>query len=82
MALAAVDSGLRSLEQSYAERLFRWQQMAIERIEETVKTSSASLILATGLGLNTVELSNDLLNIRTRIANFGRGQVTAELGRT
>lgn len=83
MALAQIDSGLTSLEASYAERLHRWQAMAIEKIAQVAKTTPPEILLKAGLGINGSlrELSNDLLNIRTRIANFGRGQLNEEIRR-
>lgn len=71
------------MEAAYAERLHRWQQMAIEKIAQKLQIAPAQAVIDHGLGLNgsLAELSNDLMNIRTRIANFGRGQVTEELKR-
>ena len=57
--------------------------MAIEKIGQRLRITPAQAVVDHGLGLHSsmAELSNDLLNIRTRIANFGRGQVTEELKR-
>jgi len=57
--------------------------MAIEKIAQVAKTTPPEILLKAGLGINGSlrELSNDLLNIRTRIANFGRGQLNEEIRR-
>jgi hypothetical protein len=57
--------------------------MSIEKITQKLKTLPAQSVVDGGLGLSAsqAELSNDLLNIRSRITNFGRGQVTEELKR-
>ena len=82
MALAQIDTGLTSLEAAYAERLHRWQEMAIQNIRKQIQTSTSEDALTTGIKVGAVsELSNDLINLRTRIANFGRGQLNQELQR-
>lgn len=83
MALAQVDAGLKSFEAAYAERLHRWQEMARDKIRRRVQFDGARAVLdnGTGLGSSIMELGNDLINIRTRIMNFGRGQVNEELKR-
>lgn len=82
MALAQIDSGLTAFEASYAERLHRWQDATIARITRKIRVESED-VLRSGLGLfgSTPELRSELLNIRTRIANFGRGQLNEELKR-
>ena len=83
MALAQIDNGLTSLEAAYAERLHRWQEMAIQRIAEVARKTAPEILATAGLGIrgSLGELSNDLINLRNRIANFGRGQVNEELKR-
>lgn len=86
MALAQIDNGLKSLEAAYAERLHRWQEMTAARIAERVRLDSvnntpSNIIGSLGIGASIAELTNDLVNLRTRIANFGRGQVNEELKR-
>lgn len=73
---------MRSKEAAYAERLHRWQQTAIEKIHRAVALDG-SRVLTSGLNLYGAipELRNDLLNIRSGISNFGRGQVNEELKR-
>lgn len=83
VSLAAIDSGLDGYAGAYAERLFRWQDSAIEKIAERVRVDNGARVIETGIvptgGL--MELKADLFNLRTRIANFGRGEVAAELKR-
>jgi len=57
--------------------------MMIEKIAHRLVVDTPKNMLDHGIGVasSLPELRNDLLNIRTRIANFGRGQVTAELTR-
>lgn len=82
MELDVKQSGLNQQQAAYSERLFRWQSGEIGRIEKLVREVPARLIVSAGLQRPSLApLANDLLNIRERTANFGRGQVTAELGR-
>ena len=83
MALAQIDNGLTSLEAAYAERLHRWQEMAIQRIATAARGTAPEILITRGFGIrgSLGELSNDLINLRTRIANFGRGQLNQELKR-
>ncbi len=57
--------------------------MKIKRIAANVKSIPVDVLLQRGLGVagSNGELTNDLLNLRTRIANFGRGQLNEELKR-
>ena len=58
--------------------------MAIEKVAARVRLDGATRVLHNGLGLRgeaLMILSNDLYNLRHRIANFGRGQVNEELKR-
>lgn len=58
--------------------------MAIDKIGDRIRIDSgASLIRDGSVGLagSLPPLLSDLLNIRERIANFGRGQVNEELKR-
>ena len=82
MALAQIDRGLKSFESAYAQRLLRWQDATIARIVRRVRAEGA-IVLKSGLGIHgsVPELRNELLNLRERIANFGRGQLNDELGR-
>lgn len=85
MALERIESELLNLERLYASRLYEYQDMAIRRIRKLV---------AEGAGLNKiVELNQDgffgygkrakseLVDLRERIADFGRGQVQDEIKR-
>ncbi len=60
--------------------MHRWQNSAIEKIGNRVRIEEGKLLEA-GLGLDgsLAGVSNDLLNLRNRAANFGRGQVNSEL---
>ena len=83
MALAQVSAGLDSHEAAYAERLHRWQEEVTARIKKSILNDDGDEIIANGVGLDSLKskLSNDLVNLRTRTANFGRGQLNQELKR-
>lgn len=70
------------MEAAYARTLYQWQDRTIERIRQKVQ-AEGTRVLQGGLGLfgSLNELRNELLNLRTRIANFGRGQLHDELAR-
>ena len=58
--------------------------MAIEKIAQRIVVDGAAGIIrqgSVGLAGSLPPLMSDLLNIRTRIANFGRGQVDEEFKR-
>ena len=84
MDLAEIDDGLKSHEFGYSSRIFKWQDMAITRLADQIRLDSISgtpenAVERAALGRSIMELSNDLFNRRTRIANFGRGQLNKEL---
>lgn len=81
--MAQIDSGLKSREADYAERIYRWQEDAIQRIAERLRLDGPERALERGVGIGPglAPLANDLFNLRTRIANFGRGQLNEELKR-
>jgi hypothetical protein len=83
LGLAAIERGLDSYEAAYATKLFQWQDRTIEKILSSIKLDAGKKILEDGLDVKggLAELKSDLVNIRTRIANFGRGQVTDEIKR-
>ena len=82
MALAQIDRSLESETSGYSASILRWQDMKIDQIRERLLTEGPEGILSGGLNLGALgELRNDLVNRRSRIANFGRGQVNQELKR-
>ena len=85
MALAQVSAGLDSAEAAYAERLHRWQEDVIARVKAAARKDDGAGIIANGLEFegesSKKTLSNDLINLRTKTANFGRGQLNKELKR-
>lgn len=57
------------------------EKVAERVVLDSIGTKPSNIIGSLGLGSSIAELTNDLINIRTRIANFGRGQVNEELRR-
>lgn len=56
--------------------------MTIDRISQQIRVGGDRLLSSTvKAGGSLAELTNDLLNIRMRISNFGRGQLNEELKR-
>lgn len=85
--MGQIDSGLRAHEGLYAERIHRWQDQAIQRVGDQIvldsmKGDTSNSVQRAGLDQSSRVLSNDLLNLRTKIANFGRAQLNEELKRS
>jgi hypothetical protein len=57
--------------------------MTIEKIAGRVRVDGAAKVIEGGVRISgsLLALRSDLLNIRERIANFGRGQVNEEMKR-
>lgn len=83
MALAQIDSGLKSYENGYAASIHRATNEYIGMVADRLRFDSGVSILQSGQAppMRVGPLMNDLLNRRHEIANFGRGQVTDELKR-
>jgi hypothetical protein len=74
---------MKALEAQYAMTIHEWKQSAIEFIAQRARLDSGASVIDKGLvSLPRLrQLRNDLMNLRGRMANFGRGQVADELKR-
>lgn len=85
MGLAEIDSGLKSFEAMYAQTIHEFQSKEIDGIIKDVRNGLEAGDLMGGSGRAVFRyrpiLRARLIEIMTRVRNFGRAQVQQELAR-